>query len=90
MKVLSKGRVYDFDKVVNLYYRESMFGNGYPIEIKIGRDAIFNEPIEIARVSTAQRAYQLVSAITENWAAQTPVFDIDTWLAQHPATSISI
>ena len=83
MKVISNGRTFDFDKVVGLSYRASIVGNGYPIEIKIAQTGPFNDVIEIARAPTAKCAYQLVCTITENWASNIPLFDVDKWLSEH-------
>ncbi len=84
MKVISNGKTFDFDKVVELYYRKSVFGNGYPVEIKKDAKSFFeDDEIEITRVPTASGAYHLVCALTESWAANVPVFDVDKWLEEN-------
>lgn len=85
MKVISSAGVIDFEKVVKLSYRGSVFGNGYPVEIQYSDGGLFNNAVEIARPATKRHAYQLVCAITECWAAGLPVFDINKWLAGMPA-----
>lgn len=82
MKVISNAGVIDFEKVVKLSYRESVFGNGYPVEIQYPDGSLFDNAVEIARPATKRCAYQLVCAITECWAAGLPVFDINKWLAK--------
>lgn len=83
MKVISNGNVFDFDKVTKLNYRASVVGDGYPIEIKYLSNGLFNDSTELTRVPTAHLAYQLVCVLTENWALNTPVFDVDKWLSEN-------
>lgn len=80
MKVMTSTSVIDFEKVVKLSYRESALGNGYPVEICCAEGGLFDSAVEIARLTTKRNAYQLVCAITADWAAKQPVFDIGKWL----------
>ena len=80
MKVIADRNVFDFDKVIKLGYRTSIVGNGYPIEIRYQGDDSFCNNTELIRVPTAACAYQLVCILTENWALDTPLFNVDKWL----------
>lgn len=84
MKVIFKHEAFNFDDVASIHYRASVVGDGYPIGIMKNTGRFFNNETVIARVASEKCAQQLVRAITEAWAANTSVFDIDDWLEKNP------
>ena len=85
MVVISNGEAINFNDVSRVFYRASVFGDGYPIEIKRKRGGLFNDAVEIARVETQKIAEALVREIAEKWGENAPVFDIDSWVREKSA-----
>ena len=56
----------------------------FPIEIERPVSSLFfiSSVEEIARVKSQARAQRVVNVLTENWAADTPLFDLDAWLQE--------
>lgn len=80
MIVISDGKVFNFSNVARVFYRESVFGDGCPIEIKRIRGGFFNDAVEIARVQTPEVAAALIQEIAEKWGEGAAVFNIDAWI----------
>ena len=86
MKVVVSHETWDFAKVEKIFYRESVFGHGYPIEVRMVKSGFFSGSEEIVRVTTEECAKQLVFAISEAWASGEVLFNVNDWLAKHSFT----
>lgn len=84
MKVISSKMTWDFTDVKRISYRQSIMNAGFPIEIERPVSSLFfiSSVEEIARVKSQARAQRVVNVLTENWAADTPLFDLDAWLQE--------
>ena len=83
MLVVTENRTINLDKFEAVRYRESVCGNGYPVEAIryesgfLGRSVIESE---IIRFESEKNAKSIVKAITEAWINGDNSFYVEEWL----------
>ena len=86
MKIVCSSKIINLDKFESVQYRESFWGNEYPVEaIKHETSGgLFGGTVEvdeeIARFSHESTARALVKAITDSWLAEETFFDVEKWI----------
>lgn len=83
MLIIKENKIIDFSKFETVRYRESLVGDGFPVEA-IRRETGFwgatTVEEEIARFQIEKDASQLVKAIAEKMVKNEDVFDVDEWM----------